>query len=331
MKVKLKDIADNTGYSISTVSRVLNGSYEIGKEARQKILKSADELQYPVNKAKLIPDRKTLQYALITDFHPGEFYASYFYGINKAAKNEGVRLMLISVEDPHKDVSNLITDLSPKSLDGAIIFTPELNHQEHDKIRELMDPDIPIVSHSLLHNPSIHTITFDGYTAGHLVADHFEQKGYNEVAIIKGPFSKAETRFRYNGFRDYIQQSSQLDMVAEFEGDFNFEGGKEAFESFQKLDRKPRAIFASNDLMAHGFMVHAKYFGYHFPDDIALIGYDDLPMCEHNYPKISSVRTDFKSLGLSTFQKLKDMITGSNQHQGKLNLISVDLIERDTT
>lgn len=331
MKVKLKDIADNTGYSISTVSRVLNGSYEIGPEARKTILKVADELQYPINKAKLIPSRKTLQYALITDFHPGEFYASYFYGINRAASMEGVRLMLLSVDNPHKDVSNLIKDLSSKTLDGAILFTPDLNHQEHDQIRELMDPEIPIVSHSLLHNPTMHTITFDGYTAGHLAAEHFESKGYRELGIIKGPFSKAEARFRYNGFRDYIQQSPNLELTADFDGDFNFAGGKKAFVEFDNMERKPKAIFASNDLMAHAFLVHANYYGYRVPDDIALLGYDNLPLCQHNYPTISSIRTDFTTLGLSTFQKLKDMMVGTNEHQGKLNLISVDIVERESS
>ena len=331
MKVKLKDIARDTGYSISTVSRVLNGSKEIGVETRKTIIKAAETLDYPINKAKLIPSRKTLQFALVIDFHEGEFYASYFYGLLQAAKDEGVRLVLISVENPHNDVTNLLGEITPELYDGILLFTPELDRWEHDQIRNKINPELPIISHSLIHSPTIHTITFDGYTGGHLIAEHFDKKNYSKLAIIKGPYQKAESRFRYNGFRDYIQYSPHMELVGECEGNFQFEDGVEALKYFETLDTMPDAVFASNDLMAHGFIEMAKNRGYDIPEDIAVIGYDDLPMCIHSQPRITSVRTNFSELGIASIQKLKDMMAGSNPHEGTLNFISVELIEREST
>ncbi|HBQ59627.1 MAG TPA: hypothetical protein DD671_08390, partial [Balneolaceae bacterium] len=137
------------------------------------------------------------------------------------------------------------------------------------------------------------------------------------------------TRFRYNGFKDHLEHLGYT-LKLEAEGDFRFRSGVKAFEDFERLEDKPEAIFASNDLMLKGFMEAAKNTGYKIPEDVALIGVDNTPMCVESYPKITSINTDFKALGKETFKVLRDIISNDHSRNGTLSLVPVSLIERET-
>ncbi len=333
MKVTLKDIAKETGYSISTISRVLSNVGKISNKAREEILQAAQRLNYPSSRiAGYEIQKKHLNIALITDFHEGEFYASYYYGIDRAATADNVRLSLLNVVDPRKNIKNFMTDLlSEKYYDCAIIFIPELLRKDYENLLEVIPDSFPVVSNALIENSILSTITFDGYSGGHQAASMFYKYGYRNVGIVKGPARKAESRFRYNGFRDYIDGKPDMNLIWEFQGDFEFNSGVQSFYNLMENGTKPDAVFLCNDLMANAFVDTALAHDMMVPDDIAVLGYDDLPMCRHNNPTISSVRTDFQQLGLATIQALKNRFMENGQQHGILSLIPVTIIEREST
>lgn len=332
MKITLKDIAEKTGYSVSTVSRVINGSDKISTKAQEEIMKCAEELNYPASKRNRPPGKFQTPYiTLVTDFHEGEFYSSYFYGFNKAANSLNVDLTLLSVKNPKQEASRAIKKLVYQGVDGVILFTPELTRSDYLNIVDEIPENFPIVSNALIESPIISTVTFDGYSGGHIAANHFEKKGYQNVGIVKGPFDKAEARYRSNGFVDYCNATDKLNLTWTYEGNFDYQTGVEAFSQFKSLENQPRAIFMSNDLMCQGFVEEAKHIGMKLPDDIAVLGYDDLPMCRHTYPQLSSVHTGFKELGIATLRALLDKIQQENTEQGMLSLIPVQLAERDSS
>ena len=188
------------------------------------------------------------------------------------------------------------------------------------------------MSNGLIENPIFPTISFDGYRGGFLAAQHFYDNGYLSCGVIKGSDEKAEARNRVHGFRDFIgQQNMSLDW--QHDGDFTFESGLQAFDSYQASPRKPRAIFGCNDVMCHGFMEAATEFGYTFPGDIAVIGFDDLPICSRHKPAISSISTPYEKLGRSTLSTIINMITQSaNQDgMGMLSLLPVTLSQRTSS
>lgn len=332
MKITMQDIANSTGYSVSTVSRVLSGSGKISDKAHKKIISAAQKLKYPVSRMRSADrNRDTLNVGLITDFHPGEFYASLFYGFTEAAKNTGVRLSLISLLNPEKSQKEIMDYISELYIDGLILFIPEFNRFDYEDLDRILPKRLPVISNALIENPVFTTITFDGYSGGHTAAQHLIGKGYTSFGLIKGPFTKAESRFRYNGFRDFITRHNGTKLIWEYEGDFNYDSGVKAFEEFKKLDVKPRAVFASNDLMCHGFMEVARYQGIRVPDDLAVIGYDDLPMCVHSHPSISSIKTDFKKLGSVTLNAMKEKILNPDRQLGILSLIPISLSARESS
>lgn len=332
MKVTLKDIAAKSGYSVSTVSRVLSGSEKISTAAKKIIIRAAEELNYPLpNDLHLKVHRSTGMQnvvVVVSGFHVGEFYASYYDGMNQAALKHNVRLFLLSLKHTKKDLFDVIRRLSQQHYDGAILFTPELTHEDYRKLDKFLPSRFPIVSNGLIETPYFHTVTFDGYSGGYQAARHFEQQGYRTAGIIKGPFEKAESRYRYNGFRDYVMQSPTMEFIWECDGDFTYDAGVRALDAFEALDEKPRCVFASSDLMGFAFLISAERSGYSFPDDIALCSYDNLPVTQQNYPTISSIKTDYEQLGHTTISALKEMIEDPKPHKGMLSLIPVSLMER---
>lgn len=332
MKVTLKDIAEKTGYSISTVSRVLNGSDKISKTARREIFKTAKRLNYPIyrtqNGEKIVDSLKI--FWVVTGFHIGEFYASMFYGLNNAAEKHNAQLSLVSLNKPFDETLQSIKEMS-RNYEGLIIFAPEFHQKNYIELKKALPEKYPIVSNALIENPVISTVTFDSYSGGFLAGEHFRKKRYNTCGIIKGPFKKAESRYRSNGFRDYIFQAPDMELCWEFQGDFTFESGIQSFQSFENSDKKPRCIFASNDAMGHGFLEEALKNGYSVPEDVALIGYDDMPICTRHRPTISSIHTDFETLGMVTMEKMKEIFTNPDQQEGVLSLVPVSVKGRKSS
>lgn len=333
MKVTLKDIAEETGYSISTVSRVLNGSDKIGTQARREIYRTAKRLKYPIYRTidgKEIVDTLKILF-IVTGFHRGAFYSSLFYGMNLAAAKYNAQMSFVFLDKPFKEILKTIRNTVDNKFEGLVLFTPEFKKNQYKKIKQELPDNFPIVSNGLIENPVVSTVTFDGYSGGFLAGEQFSKKGYRKCGIIRGPLDKTEARYRFNGFRDFITQDHDMELSWSFDGDFTFESGIKAFKNFEKQDQKPRAIFASNDNMGHAFLEEALDNGYRVPDDLALISFDDLPICQRHRPTISSIHTDYEKLGLVTVEKLKDLLDNPDQQKGVLSLVPVHLNVRESS
>lgn len=333
MKTTLKDIAEDTGFSVATVSRVLNGSTKISSETQDVILESARRLDYLSPRQKNSNGSvKFLNVALIvSDFSEGEFYVSFFDGLNRASKKNNIRLSLIGITDPQKEVTKLLKEISLHYYDAAVLFIPEYHRDDYIELKNNLPNRFPIISNALIENPVFPTVTFDGYSGGHLAAKHFENRGYKKLGLIQGPIERAESRYRNNGFRDYIEQRPNLELSWVYKSDFTYEGGVNAFRDYQQLTNKPEAIFGGNDDMANGFMESAKGTGTNFPEDVAIMGYDNLPVCRHNHPTISSIDTDYEALGMATMKRLRDSVSNAGEENNMLSFVSVSVVHREST
>lgn len=366
MKPTLKQIAERTGYSISTISRSLANSPSISKKTREDVQRAASDVGYrPMTKKR--PQRKKkkqLHFALLSDFRIGEFYASLFCGYRDASYKEDVRISLLSVRDQKEECVRFIQQVQRENnYDGFILFFPALERQHYEEILKVLPSGFPIVSNALIDNPNIATITFDSYSGGHLAAAHFHRQGFKRLGIIDGPVNRPESRFRSNGFLDYIHQHSDLELNWRFNGTYEFQSGVDAFQQFvaQKKglishqdegsqiqagfsggdstenDEKREepalpadAVFATNDSMAMGFMESAKSSGVRIPEDLAILGYDNLPSVHQRTPKLSSIDTDFIELGVSSIKALKNKIRKQGHKHGTLSLIPVHLENRES-
>lgn len=332
MKVTLKDIAEDTGYSISTISRALNGLDKTSTKAKKEILKSARKLNYPINNNILNASASgIIDVMLITGVEIGEFYASFFNGLNNAASKEKVRLNLTSLENEVPDIGDIANKIEEESYNGLIINTPRFSTAQYQELKDFLPEDFPVISNEVLDNQIFDTVGFDNYSGGNLVAKHFRERGYRSCGLIHGPREKTDARLRGHGFKDLIKSTDDMELVWEFEGNYSIGSGIEAFREFEKLDNKPRAIFSSNDNMCKAFMKEAMMEGYTFPEDLAIVGFDDLPMCKNHRPTISSVHTDYEMLGKVSIQKMKELLGNPEKPRKLLSLVAVDLNVRESS
>lgn len=333
MKVTLKDIATDTGYSVSTVSRVLNGSSKISQKTREEVLQSAEKHGYTTPRVRNAQNStSTMNIALVgSGFHEGDFYVSFFHGLNQAAHQNNIRLFLLGVLDPREQIEEVVREITFNYYDGLILYIPEFTRADYEKVQSYLPKKFPVISNAFIENPVLTTITFDNYSGGYMAAKHFQDQEFQKVGIINGPKNRAESRFRSNGFLDYVSQQDSMDLTWVQNGDFTFEAGVEAFGHFHQLENKPQAVFACNDDMSNGFMEAAKQHGYNFPDDIALIGFDDLPLCRHNQPSISSVSTDFEELGQATMRIMREKLSNPNLKTNMVSFVPVSIAARESS
>jgi DNA-binding LacI/PurR family transcriptional regulator len=333
MKITLKDIAKDTGLSISTVSRALTNSKKISRQNIKKVFESAHRLNYPFHYGSAPIDlRDSIYIALVTVFHPGEFYASFFNGFAKASQGTNIHLGLFNICEKNDCGYRFIESVKKKHFDAAVLFVPRFTKSNYQELLSRVD-DFPMVSAAPLATPVMDTISFDNYSGGHLVAKHFHEKGYRKIGIIQGPSAEVETHLRKNGMVDYCEQNG-LEIIWTFKTDYDISSGKRAYQDFKQLKNKPEAIFAGNDALAIGFIHSAAKDGLKAPDDFAISGYDNTPMCEYLNSPLTSVETPFEQLGKSIIELITEQLSQPDKnirHSGSTKLIPVRLIERNST
>jgi len=334
MKTTLKDIAEDTGYSVSTVSRALRGDASIHPESESKIIDSARRLNYAHLPAKaIVKSSGETFFAVVTDFHKGEFFSSYFYGFTQISATSEVHFGLHNISNNQnlEEIMRGLNSLREFGYNGAVIFLPYLTRADYQKIIAEIPSDFPMISTSLVNQPVMDTIAFDGYSGGFSVAQHFHKRGYKTGGLLYGPQSKPEALIRGNGFTDYCKQHREFNHVWSYHGDYSPNSGREAFKAFDNLQQKPEAVFAANDEMALGFMQAAISAGYTIPGDMAIAGYDDLRICRIMDPSLTSVTTDFNHLAMHISSMLKDRLQNPVKHRGLQNLIPVHLTIRESS
>ncbi len=334
IKATLHDIAEKTGLSVSTVSRILRGESKTSSENVALTIKTALEINYPIN-SRLLNGRYSyknkIRVALITSFYPEEFYSTFFFGFNMASEEANVNLSLHVFNPEHGSLYEFITELSYNSIESAILFLPTLQESDYQDLITNIPNDFNMVSVAPLFNPILDTVTFDSYRGGYIVAQHFYEKGYKEVGLVTGPINKNESLLRKNGFLDFVNQKPEMNLVWQFEGDYSLKSGKSAFESYKDASKKPRAIFCSNDYMCLGFLEQASKNKIQIPEDVAIAGYDDIPICGFVHPAITSVHTDHEMLAKKAFNILSEKMEHSSPHTGILSVIPVTLSIRQSS
>ncbi|MCG8373082.1 MAG: LacI family transcriptional regulator [Balneolales bacterium] len=333
-KTTLKDISGYTGLSVSTVSRILRGESNAESRNVKQVIDAALSLNYPLNTGYLNAKynfKSKLNIALVTTLYPQEFYAALFTGFRDASILEGVSISTFDFNPSSGDIAFCIKELIDLQFDAAILFLPTLQETEYKPLVESTPSSFPLISVFPLLHPQLDTITFDSYGGGYLAAQHFYNQGYKEVGIVNGPFERYEALLRKNGFYDFVSNKPDMELVWSYNGNYTFEDGKSAFENYQTSKMKPEAIFCANDTMCIGFLKEASNSGITIPKDLALIGFDDLTISRFVHPSITSIKTDYKMLGIKALKVIKDQMFNPNNHIGIQSLIPVTLSIRDST
>ena len=327
MRATLKQVSDDTGLSIATVSRALRRKKRRYSVNEEKIYAAARKLGYPFIGESDTSDKTTI--ALVTEIRQGEFYSSLFHGLHSATRDSKSDLVFVNVDDRLDNPVDFIIKLS-KKYSGICLFLPGLDKDSYAAIKEGVGI-YPIVSLIPGKNLKVDTVSFDSYSGGYMVAKHFEETGYTNMGIITGPNNVMDSSFRKNGFIDHINERSALNLSWSFEGDFSSEAGSKAFLDFKEKGLKKIAIFGCNDHSCFGFMKAATEHGYKVPEDFIIAGFDNLSFCESITPELTSISTDFENLGKQAIRTIENMVSEKEEIIGQVSMIPVKIIIRKST
>ena len=326
-KVNIYDVAEKAGVGIGTVSRVLNNSNKVKAETREKILEVMRELNYRPNKvAQNLAKQKANAVAVIVPSFIDHFFVEVLKGIQDALEEESIDLILHKIDLNKSRMEKIMEIVHSRKVDGIAAVTMDISQTEHD---ELKNAGIPIVIADEF-SPDFHSIYFDDIKGGEMAVDYLFNQGHREIAFINGDINSLHGQKRLEGVKKSFQKNNlQFNSQIIKDGDFYAEDGYHSMQEILTLPESdwPTAVFAASDNQAIGVLKAMEEKGLKAPDDIAVIGYDNIELAKHL--KITTIWQPMYELGHLAIEVLLKAINGEldDTYQKELEL---KLVKRET-
>jgi LacI family transcriptional regulator len=325
----LADVARLAGVSQMTASRALNGRPGVSRETRDEITRIASDIGYVVNRTaqKLSGGRNGI-IGIITPTLDTQFSAELILGAGRAARAAGCEVLVYTVSDEdrltHHDVLGLVRQFS----DGLLAILP----RESLCLDSLATANLPVVvidqRGTLNRFPSV---SVDNYGGAQLAVDHLAALGHKRIAFLGGDDLIEGVRDRQRGYHDaLIRHGLPHDPELVVTGDLSQMTAFEVASGLLGLPNPPTAIFTANDQSAFGVIAAVREAGLRVPDDISVIGFDDIPMAEQFHPALTTIRQPFQQMSSSAVNTLLAQIAGFDAASQRITF-PAELVVRDST
>ena len=324
----MKDVARLAGVSTSTVSHVINNNRFVSDAIREKVTSAIHELNYaPSALARSLKLNQTHTIGMLLTASRNPFYAEIVRGVEHSCYERGYSLILCNTEGDKERMDRNLETLLQKRVDGLLIMCTE-SHLPSAEILERY-PSIPSVMMDWAPFEGSSSIIQDNsLLGGEIATRHLISRGYTRIACIAGPHDKTPARLRLEGYQRAMAAAG-LSVPEEYivESDFEFQGGFRAMQQLLALTPVPQAVFTSNDAMAVG-VYHAVWLaGLRIPQDIAVVGYDDIELAQYMTPPLSTVHQPKDELGRLAVDTLLQRLQNADPEQ-QLLILTPELIER---
>ena len=327
--ITLKMVAEKAEVSVNTASRAINNKPDINEKTKKRILKVAQELGYIRNAAAVaLRTKKTGTIGVVIADNSNPFYAEVLNGMEEAAREKNYHIILTNTQRDYRKEEEAINLLLAKRVDGLLI-TPVQDRD--DDIKNLIDANIPfVVVGRDFENIEVDAVYNDEVKGGFLATEYLIEKGHRRIALINGFLYKSPAKGRSEGYKKALNKYKvPLDESLISVGDINMEDGHERTKQMLEKNLDFTAIFAYNDMMAFGAMQAIKEKGLRIPEDIGLVGYDDILYSSLISPPLTTIRLEKQDLGVESVKLLLSRIN-SNRKKTKKIMLDVDLIVRGT-
>jgi DNA-binding LacI/PurR family transcriptional regulator len=333
-QARSQDVAKLAGVSRTTVSFVLNNvpGVKITEETRQRVLDAAQELNYyPTAAARSLASGKTHRIGLILGrgqkrLSADAFLPAFLQGVTASVGQRGYLLVLQMEEDvpSHEAYIRLIRE---QQVDGLIISGPR---SDDPILSELKEDGFPLLLHGQLKDCRMPCVDVDNKAGAYQAVMHLIGLGQRRIAFISNaPFSYSGAQERFAGYKQALTEHDiPLDESLIQEGEFLPETGQAAMERVLALPERPTALFAASDVMAIGAMSAIQAAGLRIPDDMAVVGFDDIFLAAHTQPPLTTVRVPAYGLGWTAAEVLISLIEGEEEVSAVM--LETELVIRDS-
>ncbi len=331
-ELTLEDIARQVGVSRSTVSRVINGSPHVSEDVRERVLKAVQTTGFQPNAAaRSLASQRSYMIGLVLPQSVSAFFTDPFFphltqGIAYGCNNNDLTLSLFLAGN-HEDEEIILPRISRRGqLDGVLVQSGQLGDW---LIERLAKSSLPTVMIGRPFDPAgINYIDVDNVRGASSAVRHLARLGYRRIAHITGSAGSSATVDRLEGYKAALQEAGQpVDLRLIAEGNFSESSGYMAMK--QLLPHNPQAVFAASDTMAVGAMRAIHEAGLRVPEDVAVVGYDDLPVAATITPALTTVRQPILKFGARAVELLMDVIANGSAPARHI-ILDTELILRDS-
>nr|WP_269750026.1 MULTISPECIES: ribose operon transcriptional repressor RbsR [Providencia] len=324
----MKDVARLAGVSTSTVSHVINQNRYVSESITLRVKNAIEELNYaPSALARSLKMNRTNTIGMLLTTSNNPFYAEVVRGVERSCYERGYSLILCNTEGDLQRMNHSLETLLQKRVDGLLIMCTEVQGPSKDVFTRY--PSVPTVmmdwSPFDLVGDVIQDNSFLGGEMSYLI-----DSGFTRIACIAGPQDKSPARARYQGFIQAMEQA-KIEVNEDYIifSDFEFAGGFESMNKLLELSTPPQAIFAGNDAMAVGAYQAIFQKGIKVPDDISIIGYDDIDLSPYMIPPLTTIHQPKDKLGKQAVDQLIYRMDNPEADASVL-VLTPELIERQS-
>jgi LacI family transcriptional regulator len=343
--VTVKDVAREAQVSIGTVSRVFNNHINVTDEVRQRVLKAASQLGYfsvsgNADARSAEGGRALKEVGLLSCFQVASnpvianpFWSHILYGVESEASRSNVKVTYRSISEIQHAPDLLLTTIYDMKLGGIVLAGPA----EEATVRLIQETGVPMV---LVDNfvKGVHCVLGNNLEGARAAVEYLIEMGHQRIVFIGGPMSKEQQGLnevytierRAQGYRLALLDAGLPIRPELFEaGNLSTDGGYEACQRLLARKVEFSAIFCANDETAIGAMKALREGGYRIPEDVSLIGFDDIAMVEHLTPALTTVHVDKEALGSVAFKRLLTLISNPDP-VSVTSVLEVELVKRDS-
>ncbi|MFP7335222.1 LacI family DNA-binding transcriptional regulator [Shouchella clausii] len=320
-KSTIQDVAKLAGVSKATVSKYLNNIPYVSEETQKKIKSAIDTLQFQPNSlARGLVNKSTKLIGLVVSNYESMINMELIKSVETEAANHHYSVVLFSTNDDIRNEQQLPEIFVNKyqHLDGIILANVRENGVELSQFTSTFEHIVLLHRH--IPNSQVDYAVIDGYIGGRLAAEYLVGLGHKRIAMITGPKSIFQFQQRVQGFKDALKEHGLLEQFCILEGGQSVEEGYKAAEKIMLECNSPTAIFAGTDVLALGVLDAARHYGWKIPEDLSVIGFDNIFFSRHARVPLTTIDARIKDLGEQAVRMLIGRIQGTKDEVSKIEL-----------
>jgi len=324
-RVSIKDIAKAAGVSHSTVSRALSDSRLVKTETKTRIQSLAREMGYsPDAWARSLVMRQTRTVGLVVTTFADPFIAEVVQGIESTAYEHGYTVILASSNsEPTRELA-AVEMLRSKRVDGVIVTSSRVGALYQQHLERIGVPVVLLNSHSEQSGRYTFSVTVDNQHGGYLATQHLIELGHRRIAYVTGPADTSSSQGRLDGYRQALANAGiAFDPDLVVTGTGRAEAGEQAFLKLMALVERPSAVFCYNDVTAIGLLRAAREANLFIPQDLSVVGFDDIPFASCMYPSLTTIAQPKFEMGQQATQMALALMPAQNPSSAKVSDIVV--------
>jgi LacI family transcriptional regulator len=325
----MSDVAQEANVSLMTVSRVVNNKDGIRSETRQKVQEVIERLGYrPSNLARGLVTQKTGTIGLVVPDNANPFFSEVARGVEHIAYNNGYTVFLCNTEENISREIDILRILDEHQVDGLILCSPLL--EDADLQEAITRQPATVLVNRPLRNSQVASIMIDAQLGGQLIASHLIEAGHRQIGILAGPRTSLSGRDRLSSYVQTIEAAG-IEQPEEWilHCSPTIQGGTSAAKQLLQTYPELTALICFNDLVAVGALQACKQVGRSIPDDVAVTGFDDIPMSAFVTPALTTCHLHRYELGRQAMQLLLNLMEG--KMDGADIVLKPQLVVRDSS